>query len=303
VELPPSSRGWRGTRLTGLRRRLGAVADALEHRVVARPFRDEAGEKGLWAWLSHSPPLRVAHCGMTIEGWPRTGRPLRIAFLSDLHTGSHPDDVTRLATILDEAARHAPDLACLGGDYVNGMLFGRGRVPPRIIASVLARMRPPLGTFAILGDHDERYGPDRVAGPLREAGLTVLVNETAAIRFEDVAIQIVGVLPDGEALPALVSTLPRGAPAIVLAHDPAAFAQLPRGPYPMLCGHTHGGQIQLPWVGPLVNMSDAPLRWTYGHVVEGGRQLYVTSGLGMSGLPLRLGIPPEIAIVEVSAPP
>jgi predicted MPP superfamily phosphohydrolase len=59
----------------------------------------------------------------------------------------------------------------------------------------------------------------------------------------------------------------------------------------MLCGHTHGGQIQLPFVGALVNMSDAPLRWTYGHIAEDGRNLYVTSGLGVSGLPFRIGIP------------
>ena len=70
----------------------------------------------------------------------------------------------------------------------------------------------------------------------------------------------------------------------------------------MLCGHTHGGQIQLPLLGPLVNMSDAPLRWTYGHVVEGDCHLYVTSGLGTSVLPLRLGIPPEVVIVEVDGP-
>jgi predicted MPP superfamily phosphohydrolase len=67
----------------------------------------------------------------------------------------------------------------------------------------------------------------------------------------------------------------------------------------MLCGHTHGGQVKLPFVGPLVNMSDAPLAWTYGHVTEAGRNLYVTSGVGVSGLPIRIGIPLEIALLEL----
>jgi predicted MPP superfamily phosphohydrolase len=61
----------------------------------------------------------------------------------------------------------------------------------------------------------------------------------------------------------------------------------------MLAGHTHGGQIRLPGIGAVVNASAAPLRWTYGWVNEGGRRMYVTSGLGTSGLPIRLGIPPE----------
>ena len=68
----------------------------------------------------------------------------------------------------------------------------------------------------------------------------------------------------------------------------------------MLSGHTHGGQIRLPFMGPIVNMSRAPLAWSYGHVATSDRQLYVTSGLGTSGIPVRIGIPPEIALVEIS---
>jgi len=61
------------------------------------------------------------------------------------------------------------------------------------------------------------------------------------------------------------------------------------------------GQIRLPFIGPLVNMSDAPLHWTYGHIAEDGHNLYVTSGVGTSLLPVRIGIPPEIALIEVGS--
>ena len=123
------------------------------------------------------------------------------------------------------------------------------------------------------------------------------------IDFEGTSAYIVGIADEYTRHPDVQGTLarlPPGAPALVLAHDPASFADLPFGPYVMLSGHTHGGQIQLPLVGPLVNMSEAPLAWTYGHVESGGRQLYVTSGLGTSGVPIRLRIPPEIALIDIA---
>jgi predicted MPP superfamily phosphohydrolase len=90
-------------------------------------------------------------------------------------------------------------------------------------------------------------------------------------------------------------------PAIVLAHDPFWFAHVPRGPHLTLAGHTHGGQIRLPLLGAFTNASRAPLRWSYGHVAEEGRHLYVTSGIGTSGIPVRIGIPPEFAVIDVQA--
>ncbi len=280
------------------RRRFQILTDMLERRIVAKPFADLNGEKGAWAWISRPPQHRIVRHQIAIIGWPKTARPLRIVFLSDLHTGSHTDDVVRLERIVEDAALQQPDLVCLCGDYVNGMLFGQGRVPPEVIATKLSVLRAPLGTFAILGDHDELFGASRILGSLRDAGLKVLVNEVEPISFQGAEIHIIGLTPDARQLSALLGERP-GSPAVVLTHDPAAFTRLPVGPYLMLCGHTHGGQIQLPFIGPLVNMSDAPLRWTYGHIAEGGRNLYVTSGLGTSGLPLRIGIPPEIAVIEV----
>jgi hypothetical protein len=225
---------------------------------------------------------------------------LRILFASDLHVGSHTEDVERLTRIMTSAAELKPDLLCVGGDYINGMLFGGGRVPPETTAAILGLVKPPLGSFAILGDHDELYGAPAVSSALRDAGLSVLLNETARIVFEEHEITIVGVTPEAARLPELLRQTPTEVPRIVLAHDPAAFALLPKGTGDlMLCGHTHGGQIQLPVLGPLINMSEAPLTWTYGHVVEGDRHLYVTSGLGTSLVPLRFGIPPEVVFIEV----
>ncbi len=99
---------------------------------------------------------------------------------------------------------------------------------------------------------------------------------------------------------ALLAALQPERPAIVLAHDPEWFAFVPAGPHLTLSGHTHGGQVRLPLVGALRNASRAPLRWSYGLVVEQGRHLYVTGGLGTSLIPLRIGMPPEYAVIDVS---
>jgi len=286
--------------LSSIRNAFDAVLTWLERRVVAKPFSDPGGGKGWWSWLSRAPAHRISRVRIAITGWPRLSRPLRLLFLSDLHVGSHTNDVERLGGIMSSAAEFQPDLMCLGGDYINSLLFGGGRVPPETIAEILAVVKSPLGGFSILGDHDELYGGPAIAGALRDAGLTALRDEVARVVFDGHEITIVGVSPDASRLPDLIRQARVGNPMIVLAHDPAAFAQLPReASCLMLCGHTPGGQIRFPLLGPLVNMSDAPLAWTYGHVVEGDNHLYVTSGLGVSLIPLRLGIPPEIVLIEV----
>ena len=96
----------------------------------------------------------------------RWSQPIRIAFISDFHTGSHSDDVARLDAIIAEASSFQPDLALFGGDYVNMQLFGGGRVPPSTIAAGLARLHAPLGRFAVLGNHDYEYGARDVASAL-----------------------------------------------------------------------------------------------------------------------------------------
>lgn len=286
--------------LRSVRKAFSAVMNSLERRVVAQPFSDPRGGKGRWAALSRAPAHRVSHVRIGVAGWPQFSRPLRILFLADLHVGSHTDDVERLTRIAITAAELQPDVMCLGGDYINGLLFGGGRVPPETTAAILARSKPPLGSFAVLGDHDELYGAAVIARALQDAGLTVLLDDAAPVVFEGQEITILGVTPQATRLPDLLRQAGTGRPIIVLAHDPAAFALLPRNAAAvMLCGHTHGGQIRLPLLGPLVNMSDAPLRWTYGHVVDEPCHLYVTSGLGTSLIPLRLGIPPEVALIEV----
>src|SRR5215475_9858341 len=119
----------------------------------------------------------------------------RVAFLSDLHTGSHSDDVLRLNAIVHDVAALAPDLVLYGGDYVNMQPFGGGRVPPRTIAAILSRLEARLGRFAILGNHDYVYGARAVIDALEHHGIPVLDHARRSMRFQNHAIDLVGV-PD-----------------------------------------------------------------------------------------------------------
>ena len=139
----------------------------LMRAVLRPPYRDEQGRKGWFERISRAQPHLTSRLEPIIPGWPKTSRPLRIAFLSDFHAGSHAGDAARLAAIVSEAQAFKPDLALYGGDFVNMQLFGGGRLPPHIIAATLARLDAPLGRFAVLGNHDYTYGADQVAAALR----------------------------------------------------------------------------------------------------------------------------------------
>lgn len=280
-----------------------AVGKRLLRAVTRPPYRDATGAKGWFDRVSRAQAHRVHELGVTIAGWPRMSRPLRIAFLSDLHAGSHADDVARLGAIVTEAAAYRPDLVLHGGDFVNMQILGGGRLPPHTIAAILARLEAPLGRFAVLGNHDYTYGADDVAAALEAHGIAVLDDARRTLRHDGHAVDLIG-LPDARHMRpagrALLDALHPEQPTIVLAHDPFWFAHVPAGPRLTLAGHTHGGQVRLPLVGVLRNASRAPLRWTHGHVEERGRQLYVTAGLGTSGIPLRIGVRPEYAVIDVS---
>ena len=146
------------------------------------------------------------------------------------------------------------------------------------------------------------YDECAITDALRNSGITALDHDCSTVKFHDHSIQIAG-LPDAHvtrpAAYSLLSGLSPDAPTIVLAHDPIWFAHLPAGPHLMLAGHTHGGQIRFPGIGVIRNSTKAPLRWSQGLVYERGQYLYVTSGIGTSGVPVRWGVPPEFAVLDL----
>ena len=257
-------------------------------------------------------------------GWPERKR-LRLAVLSDIHVGSGHMPVSRVGTIVDQTNLLEPDLVLLLGDFVASRDWRSGDPQPAEWAAELARLRAPNGCFAVLGNHDwwhderaqrERRGPTLAGAALEAVGIRVLENE--ALKLDTVAgpIWLAG-LGDQWAFPRwsqgartrvhrgiddLTRTLAMvtdDAPLLLMAHEPDIFARMPARIALTLSGHTHGGQLRLFGWSPVVP-SRYGNRYAYGHVVENGRNLIVSAGLGVSSkLPFRFGVPPEIVRIEL----
>ena len=148
-----------------------------------------------------------------------------------------------------------------------------------------------------------KYGKAAVSSALADAGIIVLDNASARLQARGAIVCFAGLADHSTDEPDLERALigiGEGEPTIVLAHDPAAFSDLSPRLRVMLSGHTHGGQVCFRWVGPLVNASAAPLKWTHGHIIEGDRQLIISAGLGTSGFPIRWRCPPELVELHVN---
>jgi len=287
----------------GSMRLFRAASQGLQRAAVRRlVFEDHGGEKTFLARRTFAGPHVLDQVDVAIDGWPK-GAPLRIAVLADLHLGSHAGDVPRLVGIVEEVNALAPDLVLMPGDFLNVMPFGGGHIPPERVAALLAPLSAPLCVHAVLGNHDHDFGAGRVEASLSAHGIEVHENRRRELRHHGAAIDLVGLTDARGGAPdlSLLAGLSPQRPALVLTHDPVLFRRMPAGPHLMICGHTHGGQIRLPLIGVVTNASEAPLRWTSGLVEERGARLYVSAGLGTTGLPLRIGVPPEIGLLTVAA--
>ena len=152
--------------------------------------------------------------------------------------------------------------------------------------------------FAVLGNHDWKQAGDRMWSALTAAGIEVLENR--AVPAGDFHVAGLADLrlrrPD---LPTTLATVPPGEPVILLAHDPDVFPYVPDRVALTLSGHLHGGQVAIPVIRRPALPSRYGERYARGHVVEEDRHLYVSSGIGTSGLPLRFLAPPEVVVLEL----
>jgi predicted MPP superfamily phosphohydrolase len=221
-----------------------------------------------------------------------------VAVVADLHTGAPWVDPGR---IVSKVNAQRPDLIALVGDYADPSVPLGKPVAPEAVAEELAGLRAPLGVFAVLGNHDWYHYGERVPRALREAGIEVLENDAVAVEWGGEVLWIAGLADmrerDADVTVAL-AMVPQGQALIALTHDPDMFPFLRTRADAVLAGHTHGGQIGL----PLLRRAAAPTRGGYigGEVREGGAYMYVSRGVGTTGLPIRLTSPPEVAVLRLS---
>ena len=256
------------------------------------------------AWSTWIEPRRlvVRHPELELPRWPAALDGLRVALVSDLHAGAPHVDERRVEHVAEVVAEQKADLVCLLGDFIDWKVSFARPVAPEAVAGPLGAVRAPLGVLAVLGNHDWRTDGPRVAAALRDAGATVLENESVLLGDGERRLWLAGVEDPSTRTPdiaAAIRGVPEDEPLIVLSHDPDLFPAMPAHAALTLSGHTHGGQINLPPLHRHVIPSIFGDRYARGHIVENGRHLYVTSGVGTSSHPVRLGRPPEIVVLTL----
>jgi predicted MPP superfamily phosphohydrolase len=255
----------------------------------------------VWALLIEPSRLVVHREELRLPHWPKPLAGLRVALLSDLHVGSPHWGVERLQALVAETNAERPELVLLAGDFVHGVPLGSDPVP-ELLAEALGELKAPLGVVAVLGNHDWWFDGQRMESALRAHGLIVLDNDLHTVARGGGALTVVG-LADAMTRPQRVrETIDRAPPGdalLVLVHEPDVFPEIDARPSLTLAGHTHGGQVDLPILGRIWVPSRFGQRYAAGHIVEEGRHLFVTTGVGTSILPVRFRVPPELVMLTL----
>ena len=260
---------------------------------------------GIWGFILEPRSLRLCAYEIEVSGWPRGLDSMRIALLSDFHVGSPYNDLKKLREIVARTNAAEPDLVLLAGDYVVGWVLGGRLIQPEEIARTLASLHAPLGVYAVMGNHDVWFDGERVRRALSGARIRVLEDEAVALPTEAGELWLIGLrdgLADRPDVSAALENVPDGAEVLALTHNPDVFPEIPARVRFTLAGHTHGGQVKLPFLGTPIVPSRYGSRFVRGLAVEGDRRLFVTSGLGTTILPVRFRVAPEISLIRVRAP-
>jgi predicted MPP superfamily phosphohydrolase len=250
--------------------------------------------------------LRVSRIRLPLRNVPSAFDGLRIAQISDLHIGQNLQ-CEQLERFVARVNALQADLVCITGDIADGPAADLATFLP-----ILAQLRARHGVFAILGNHDHYARAEWVEAQLcMLTPFTVLRDAHRVMPIRGHRLHVVGLDDRGRDwargvwdvpyLDAVLHTIPSGEPVLLLCHRPDVFPQAAaRGVALMLSGHTHGGQLGVPWLnGKVRNLAEFITAFDRGLFEENGSYLYVNCGLGVTGQRIRLCTPREITLIEV----
>lgn len=263
------------------------------------------------AWGRGSRRVRVSRVTVPVRGLPPVWTGLRIAHLTDLHRSRYVS-AEYLTDCVARVNALEPDLIAVTGDYLTHARSTRGRVVygeedaaldlAADCARILGRTRARHGVFASLGNHDHWFDAELVTRALEAEGIPVLRNAARLVRVRGELLPVVG-LGDlwTEGVDVARAFAGIEAPvAVVLMHNPDTFEHWSRpGAAVILSGHTHGGQVNLPVIGPPIVPSRYGAKYAQGLFRRGDAHLYVNRGVGLIYPPVRFNCPPEIALIEL----
>jgi predicted MPP superfamily phosphohydrolase len=225
----------------------------------------------------------------------------RIVHLSDIHLETW---MTRqkLATVVKTVNMLRADLIAITGDFVTD-LFHR---TPHDLVDNLSKLHAKDGVFAVMGNHDYWTNIKSIRQVLRASNIQELENQVHTLQRGEVYFHIAGVDDYWEnkaRLPAVLQRIPSEGAAVLLAHEPDyAVISAESGRFDLqLSGHTHGGQVVLPWIGPIV-LPMYGRKFPAGLYQIGDMQLYTNRGLGTARPQIRFNCRPEIAMITLHSP-
>ena len=224
-------------------------------------------------------------------------RPVRIALIADLHIGLFSGHERQLKIIVEKINQQNPDLVVVAGDWT---YEPENKLSDEL--KVLQQIKVPI--YSVTGNHDEQYPGPPIQQLLSDALIhnNVIDIEKKIVEFDEFCLIGVGDLWAGKADMRNLPELPQDKPFILLSHNPDTVEMVPElaiRPL-MLSGHTHGGQVELPWVTDYVMKKVSILGHKRGLYQHTHADVFVTVGTGMVGVPFRFRVPPTIDIIEIS---
>jgi predicted MPP superfamily phosphohydrolase len=245
--------------------------------------------------------FRVVEREVRVAGLDPAFDGLRVAQLSDLHVGMLTPKSWALAWSRAANAQK-PDLVVVTGDMVtSGVDFHDD------IAEALGELRAPLGVFACMGNHDYFGEGEPLASLLTGRGIRVLRNEGHVVEHGGARLWLAAIddtWTRRDDLALAMKGRPEGVATMLLAHDPARFDEAAKaGAELVLSGHTHGGQLAVPFLSRTLSLSSLAHKYNVGFYTSGRSTLYVHPGLGTTGPPIRIGAAPEVTVLILRAAP
>jgi predicted MPP superfamily phosphohydrolase len=260
------------------------------------------GGGALSAWGERNWP-RIVRVDVPLPGLPPDLHGFTICQLSDIHRNLWVSEAFVRGAV-DRANALGAQLTVLTGDYVSGPRHDLDSA-----AAALSGLRAPLGVYGITGNHDYTCpDPERLLAGLERGGIRVLRNASASLTTGETDWWLCGLDDTQRGEPDLERTLRGVDPAafrILLCHEPDHADDVVSQRFPLqLSGHSHGGQIVLPKVGPLITPRKGRKYVSGLRTVEGTSSLvYTNVGLGVITVPIRLNCPPEITLLRLTRPP
>ena len=223
---------------------------------------------------------------------------IKVAFLSDLHLCQ--DGKAEVLRVVNKVNAQNPDLILLGGDYLNVKIYKNKSMDPKSAALLLTGLKAKYGVYMVMGNHDNYLSGYKIfRDTLKNTNIKILNNANVKIQIGEKNISLVGIGDFSENRHNIDRALNNvKTPVIVFTHSPDIFPLIPNYVNIVFAGHTHGGQVYIPFYGPMAQPTHFSGLYLKGFYEEGNKKMFVSCGVGTSHLKVRFFNLPEIVIAD-----